>query len=213
MEQHEARTRRTVVTSLSTAFHVLGLLLTFLVGIAAYLTGIFYTFALWLILASVPILVMVRLWGLFRKQLAWHFIRRPLQRESRRYLLQGLNHWTFWLLMVFAFHLAIPRVLFSATELLQLLTILWGCVGVLMILALVPNKKIRLSTNISLAVASLFLVVEFVRILSPAPATDAVVLAPPFRGEWYVSAGGQSALINHHFPVASERYALDILNS
>ena len=98
MEQHEAKTRRTVVTSLSTAFHVLGLLLTFLVGIVAYLTGIFYTFALWLILASVPILVMVRLWGLFRKQLAWHFIRRPLQRESRRYLLQGLNRWTFWLL-------------------------------------------------------------------------------------------------------------------
>ena len=154
MEQHEARTRRTVVTSLSTAFHVLGLLLTFLVGIVAYLTGIFYTFALWLILASVPILVMVRLWGLFRKQLAWHFIRRPLQRESRRYLLQGLNRWTFWLLLVFAFHLDIPRVLFSATELLQVLTILWGCVGVLMILALVPNKKIRLSTNIFLAVAS-----------------------------------------------------------
>ena len=92
--------------------------------------------------------------GLFRKQLAWHFIRRPLQRESRRYLLQGLNRWTFWLLLVFAFHLDIPRVLFSATELLQVLTILWGCVGVLMILALVPNKKIRLSTNIFLAVAS-----------------------------------------------------------
>ena len=51
MEQHEAKTRRTVVTSLSTAFHVLGLLLTFLVGIVAYLTGIFYTFAIWLILA------------------------------------------------------------------------------------------------------------------------------------------------------------------
>jgi peptidase M23-like protein len=80
-----------------------------------------------------------------------------------------------------------------------------------MILALIPNRRIRPSTSLFFAAGSLFLVIELVRILWPVPAADTVVLDPPFRGEWYVFQGGRSALVNHHFPLRSQRHALDLL--
>jgi hypothetical protein len=210
MGQHETQAQRATVTLLLTTIHVSGLLLVFLVGGAAYWTGMFHNFLFVLPMVSVPIVLLVRLWGLFRKQLAWSFIRRPLQRENSRYGLQGLLQWMFWLLLGFALYLAIVPVQLAAADLFQIRTVLWGSIGVLMILALVPSRKIRLSTNIFFSVASLFLVVELVRILWPTPVINAVVLAPPFRGEWYVLQGGRSALVNHHFPLKSQRHAIDI---
>lgn len=210
MGQHEAKTQRTVVTLLLSTIHGLGLLLTFLLGAAAYWTGLFYNFLFVLSVVSVPIIMGVRLWGLFRRELAWQFIRRFWQRANRQYALQALLQWMFWLLLGFSLHLAIVPVQFSAAELFQVRAMLWGSVGALIILALAPNKKIRLSTNIFSAVASLILVIELGRILWPAPLTGTVVLNPPFEGQWYVVQGGRSGLVNHHFPLRSQRHALDI---
>jgi len=212
MTQHEAGTQRPVIELLLPIIHGLGLLLVFLAGVYAYLKGIVLGFTLlfWLLLVSVPILMSVRLWGLFRKELVWSFIRHPLQRENRPYAPQVLLQWIFWLSLVFALHLAIPAKLLG-TELSQASRIVaWGGAGTLMILALVPNRKIRPATAIFFAIASLFLWIELGRIVWPVPPADTVVLAPPFRGEWYVLHGGRSTLVNHHFPIRSQRHALDI---
>jgi hypothetical protein len=80
-----------------------------------------------------------------------------------------------------------------------------------MALALIPQKKVRISTNGFFAIAWVFLAMELVRIVLPASAAEAVVIAPPFRGEWYIFQGGRSVLINHHYAIRAQRHALDIM--
>lgn len=203
---------RTTGTVLLNVIHGLGLLVTFLLGVASYRTGFSPIFLYLLLLAvvSVPIVVTVRLWGFFRKELAWALIRRPFQRENRRYALQTFLQWIFWVLLAFAVQLAIP-IHFGAEVVTALRILLWGCVGALVALALIPNRRVRPSTSIFFGFGSLFLVIELVRILWPVPAADAVLLDPPFRGEWYVGHGGRSTLVNPHFVLRSQRDALDIL--
>lgn len=209
MEQH-ATAQRKIVPLILTTIHGLGLLFAVLLGVAAYWKGFIFPFLLALIVASIVAVVSVRLWGLFRKDLAWSFIRRPWHRETRRYALQALLQWVFWLLLASALHLAIPEFAFTASELSQTRLILWGCIGLLLILSLVPNRRIRLSTNVFFAVGSLILIIELARLFWPVPAADTVVLSSPFRGEWYVAHAGRSALINNHFPLRSQRHAMDI---
>jgi biotin carboxyl carrier protein len=43
------------------------------------------------------------------------------------------------------------------------------------------------------------------------PVTDAVILDSPVRGEWDVGSGGRSVLVNHHYPVAQQRHAVDLV--
>ncbi len=212
MAQHEAETRRPVGALLLSIIHAVGLLLVFLVGIYAYLLRgqSFSFFLLCLSLASVLVVGLVRLWGLAHKELAWSLIRRPLQRENRRHTLQAILQWMFWLSLVFALHLSIPVSIVGA-ELSQVFRLMvWVSVGALMILALVPNKRIRPATSIFFAVASLALWTVLGYTLWPVPPADIVVLDPPFRGEWQVGHGGRSVLVNYHIAYRTQRHAIDI---
>jgi hypothetical protein len=72
-------------------------------------------------------------------------------------------------------------------------------------LALVPRRRVYLATNVVVALLSGFLAFHLVQI--SAPATEAVVLDSPLTGEWYVSNGGGSVLLNGH--TSEESNAID----
>jgi hypothetical protein len=199
------------VAGLATAFHWLGLGLLLLLALAAYWLGSMYHFLFFLPLAALPVLALHRVWAAFRGGVAWHFLRSPLRTGNRRYLLPVLSQWAFWLLLALAVNLSIFSFEFAAEELAGIRVMLWGCVGALLALALIPNIKTRVSTNVFCAGASLYLLVELVSILGPVPAVGAVVLDPPFRGRWYVASGGPSVLINHHRSSAQTRHGVDFL--
>jgi len=75
----------------------------------------------------------------------------------------------------------------------------------------VPLRRVYLATNILVLVLSGFLVVELGR-LALVPPSDAVALDFPLRGEWFVGAGGRSALVNHHYiPIPAESNAIDLV--
>jgi hypothetical protein len=162
----------------------------------------------WLLLVA---MVVSRIAGAFRKSLVLGFARRPAAREHRKHLLQFLNIAVFLGLTATALLLAIVPLQFRPDEVRSLWLATGGGIVALLVLALVPQRKVRASTNLFFVVVSLFLCVELARILLPPAPADATELDSPFHGEWSVFHGGRSSLVNHHYPIAAQRHALDLV--
>jgi hypothetical protein len=52
---------------------------------------------------------------------------------------------------------------------------------------------------------------QLVQVYLLSDSSHPVAIQPPFRGEWVVLQGGRSVLINHHYPLTSQRFALDLI--
>jgi Peptidase family M23 len=84
-------------------------------------------------------------------------------------------------------------------------------VGALLIaaLALIPRRRVQVATNVLVAIGTVFLAIQLVRIYTP-PA-DPVAIDPPLAGEWAMLAGGRSALISHHYRTPIVSNAVDFV--
>src|SRR5215211_1215562 len=174
-----------------------------------------------LILTLSLVTVASRAWHAGRGGLEYGLLRHPFRRELRPYLLQCLNHWLFWALfggVILAGTFAIVPALVGSFFSLPLperipylpLVITLG-VGALVMaaLALVPGRRVQVATNVLVAICSIFLALQLVRIYTP-PA-DPVAIDPPLAGEWAMLAGGRSTLISHHYSTPVVRDALDFM--
>ena len=200
-------------------------LLALLVLAGAYWVGVLTQFlpealAL-LVLILAPVTAALRAWHARRGGLEYGLLRHPFRRELRPYLLQCLNHWLFWALFggallagTFAIVPALVGSFFSLPlpELIpyQPLVITLG-VGALVMaaLALVPRRRVQVATNVLVAMGTIFLAIQLVRIYTP-PA-DPVAIDPPLAGEWAMLAGGRSTLLSHHYSTPVVRDALDFM--
>src|SRR5215218_5258022 len=134
-----------------------------------------------------------------RGKLEYGLLRHPFRRELRPYLLQCLNHWLFLALFgaailagTFAIVPAQVGSLFSVSLPEQIpyhpLVIALGAGALVMAaLALVPRRRVQVATNVLVAIGTVFLAMQLVRIYSP-PA-DPVAIDPPLAGEWAMLAG------------------------
>ena len=196
---------------------LLGLL--FLAG--AYLIGLLPE-ALALLVLILPLLMVAsRTWRARRGGLEYGLLRYLLRRELRPYLLQLLNTWLFLaffgaLILTGAFALvpAFDGFLFGLPLPERMpyppLLIALGVGALVMVaLALVPRRRVQLATNVLVAIGTVFLAIQLVRIYTPP--TDPVTIEAPLGGEWAVTAGGRSALLSHHYKDTYERNALDFV--
>jgi hypothetical protein len=174
-----------------------------------------------LVLILAPVTAASRAWHARRGELEYGLLRHPFRRELRPYLLQCLNHWLFWALfggaIVAGTFAIVPALVGSFFSLplpeqipYQPLVITLG-VGALVMaaLALVPRRRVQVATNILVAICTIFLAIQLVRIYTP-PA-DPVAIDPPLAGEWAMLAGGRSTLISHHYSTPVVRDALDFM--
>src|ERR671910_1599251 len=200
-------------------------LLALLVLAGAYWVGVLTQFlpealAL-LVLILAPVTAASRAWHARRGGLEYGLLRHPFRRELRPYLLQCLNHWLFLALFggaILAGTFAIVPALVGSFFSLPLperipylpLVITLG-VGALVMaaLALVPRRRVQVATNVLVAIGTVFLAMQLVRIYTP-PA-DPVAIDPPLAGEWAMLAGGRSTLISHHYSTPVVRDALDFM--
>src|SRR5215204_573671 len=154
---------------------LLGLL--FLIG--AYRFN-FLPEALALLVLTVSLVTVVsRAWHARRGGLEYGLLRHPFRRELRPYLLQCLNHWLFWAL----FGAAIPAGTFATIPAgvalilslplpdripYQPLVISLGAAALVMAaLALIPRRQVQVATNVLVAICSIFLALQLVRIYTP----------------------------------------------
>ena len=76
-------------------------------------------------------------------------------------------------------------------------------------LALVPRRRVQVATNVLVAIGTVFLAIQLVRIYMP-PA-DPVAIGSPLAGEWATVAGGRSVLLSHHYRTPFVTDALDFV--
>src|ERR687893_693567 len=205
--------------------NVLVVLSGLLVLVGAYWMGVLTPFlpeALALLVLTLSLVTAAsRGWQARRGGLEYGLLRHPLRRELRPYLLQCLNHWLFWALFGAAILVgtfaSVPAIIAPLLGLplpdvfpYRPLVIALG-VGALVMaaLALVPRPRVQVATNVLVAIGTVFLAIQLVRIY--APPADPVVVEPPLAGEWAMLAGGRSALVSHHYPVPMVSNAVDFV--
>ena len=178
--------------------------------------------ALALLVLTVSLVTVVsRAWHARRGGLEYGLLRHPFRRELRPYLLQCLNHWLFWALFgaaILAGTFALVPALVALVLSLPLpdripyqpLVISLGAGALVMAaLALIPRRRVQVASNVLVAIGTVFLAIQLVRIYTP-PA-DPVAIDPPLAGEWAMLAGGRSALISHHYPTPIVSNAVDFV--
>jgi hypothetical protein len=178
--------------------------------------------ALALLVLTVSLVTVVsRAWHARRGGLEYGLLRHPFRRELRPYLLQCLNHWVFWALFggaILAGTFALVPALVALVLSLPLpdripyqpLVISLGAGALVMAaLALIPRRRVQVASNVLVAIGTVFLAIQLVRIYTP-PA-DPVAIDPPLAGEWAMLAGGRSALISHHYPTPIVSNAVDFV--
>ena len=213
----ERSSRPVTLGKVNALLALLGLL--FLIG-AYRLT--FLPEALALLVLTVSLVTVVsRAWHARRGGLEYGLLRHPFRRELRPYLLQCLNQWLFWALFgaaILAGTFALVPALVALVLSLPLpdripyqpLVISLGAGALVMAaLALIPRRRVQVASNVLVAIGTVFLAIQLVRIYTP-PA-DPVAVDPPLAGEWAMLAGGRSTLISHHFRTPIVSNAVDFV--
>ena len=67
----------------------------------------------------------------------------------------------------------------------------------------------QVATNVLVAIGTVFLAIQLVRIYTPP--VDPVAVDSPLTGEWAMLAGGRSALISHHYRTPIVSNAVDFV--
>ena len=195
--------------SLSALRFCLLALLLLAVGLA-YNMGLLMNALFVFLLIAAPIAIALLIWRAIRRTAEYGLLQTPLAGRVRLFWLQALNAWFFWLAAAWTVQTCVVPAQFTPAEYRQVLIMTWGSAVILILLELVPGKRISVISNLALAAGWLFLGVEHARVYWPGSGADAFRLQAPFQGEWLVIQGGSSALVNHHFPLRSQRNALDI---
>jgi hypothetical protein len=135
--------------------------------------------------------------------------------------MQCLNHWLFWALFGGAIlagtFASVPGIVAPLLGLplpdvfpYRPLVITLGAGALVMAaLALAPRPRVQVATNVLMAIGTVFLAIQLVRIY--APPADPVAVEPPLAGEWAMLAGGRSTLLSHHFLLPNVSNAVDFL--
>lgn len=200
---------------------VLGLL--FLAG--AYWINFLPEAVALLVLAVVLGTVTSRVWHARRGDLEYGLLRHPLRRDLRPHVWQCLNHWLFWALIgatILAGAFALVPAQIAALFSLPLpnripyqpLLVALGVGAVMMAaLAIVPSRRVQVPTNALVAIGTVFLAVQLIRI--SVPPTDSAAVTSPLAGEWQIVSGGRSVLLSHHFSTQTPfvRNALDFVQT
>jgi murein DD-endopeptidase MepM/ murein hydrolase activator NlpD len=127
------------------------------------------------------------------------------------YAAQAANVWLFVVLLGAA---SLPGT-FALYELIApdtrrtIVLAFWVGLVAIALLTLVPRRRISVAANVLVALGSLFLVVQLVRI-ERGP-KNAVTIDLPLEGVWFVASGGRSSLVNEDYPLRVQRNAVDLL--
>lgn len=147
--------------------------------------------------------------AIFKKQIYWRFSGEEF--EPQLYVLRGFLRSATWIIIGVCVHIAVVPIQFPTQIFTGLTYLIWASVVVLCILDWIPRKQVGKSLNVTLFLFLIFLSYQLILIFLPANKVTSVELAPPFKGDWYVFHGGNSALLNHHHFAGSQKFAMDII--
>ncbi|HYG23881.1 MAG TPA: protein kinase [Verrucomicrobiae bacterium] len=193
------------------AMDALAATLLIVLGWAAYRMGNFFNVLFLCMLLAIPVYIGLVLWRLYRGALELRLWRTPFIPGLRQHRWAVINKWLFWICTVCVLETCIVPAQFTANQYAVIRALYLACAVILILLELLPGKRIQIATNLSLAAGSLFIATQLVRIHWSTQPASTVVLASPVAAEWLVGNGGPSALVNLHYTHLEQRHALDLI--
>ena len=197
----------------SISLTVLSMILAALLALAGWTAselGIFFNALFFFVILMAPIRIALTLWRASRGSLEHRFRVQPWAGELRWHRWQTLNDWIFWLLAALTLELCIVPYQFTPHEYACMRVLYRGGILILVVLGLLPGKRIHPATNLVFAAGSIFMATQIARVYWPAPKTEGVVLSRTLSRRVAGLHGGRSKLINNHYDLKNQRDALDI---
>ena len=177
---------------------------------AAWFVGLATNLVNLLALVYLPYALATRLWALRTKALVTAFLRRPFAREHRWYLAQWLLRVAFAAVWLLVLRLTIVPLSFPE-DVGWLTTMLVGVFVAVALLPLVPKRRVLAARLLLVLASTVFFAVQLLMEALPVPASELMVMDLPLAGETLAVQAGRSPLSNHHFPILSQRHALDVV--
>jgi hypothetical protein len=180
-----------------------------LLGYGGYEFGIFTNVIAVLLMVLVPVNLMRLMWRIWRREVYFDIFKRPFAVESRKYWWPCAARLLFYLCCAYLFSIAVGPLQFSRSEFNQLRIMNWGLIGLQLILACFPAKRISVPITTVFTVGSVFMIWQFVQVTIPYRG-EVIALNSPMKGVCLVGQGGRSGIVNHHYPLQSQRCAIDL---
>lgn len=180
-----------------------------LLGTLARTMGVFFNAVAIFLLLMVPLRGIMILFQFIQHTLAFPFWKT--RKDLLCYGGQILNHWLFWIAALITLETCVVPAQFTDQQyhVIRILNI--SLVAVLMLLELLPSRRILSAMNLAFAFGWMFMGYHLGVTYWPVPKADGVTLSPPFRGDdWLVLHGGNSFLVNNHHDYSEQRDALDL---
>jgi len=155
--------------------------------------------------------IIARLIGLARKSNMLELLRNPLAKHLKWYQVQLALHILFVIAWVLAAKQNIDLVYFIDPAAVS--TVWWVVSGLgllFVLLAIVPRKQISASANIGLLLGTLCTFALWGQTFTGTH-TNSIQLHSPFQGKSVVFQGGDAFLLNHHYLLQRQRYAVDMV--
>jgi hypothetical protein len=177
-----------------------------LLGVST-LHAVIHSYLLIFLSVSLAFSIFTLIAALIKRQVHW---KVSALRSVRLFVLHGVFRNICWIVMGICAYIAVPHVQFTDAEFQSIRIWIIICVVCLCLLEWVPRKRYGFSVNLALGVILVFLTIQLFMIYLPDKSKERVVLNPMVDEDWFVIQGGNSALLNHHFYVGSQKHALDI---
>jgi len=179
------------------------------IGFLAHHLGTLMNFIFLLLMLLAPINLLWFGWRILRKELYHGLFTRPLAPESRKYWWPCLARVVFYLCCGYLLHIGIVPYQFPEMSPVVFPILGWILVLLQLVLALLPASRISIAFTSLFTVGAAFMLWQFVQISLPTGG-EPVLLNSPLQGVSCVVQGGNSSIVNHHYGLRSQRYAVDL---
>jgi len=136
-------------------------------------------------------------------------LTKPFSNKSLRYWFTSLPCLAFFASCGYLLSIAIVPCQFPNHPAAFMKTFTWSMAALQLVIALMPARRISIPFVGMYSIGTAFMVWHFVQIATPAPGAK-IALDSPMKGVMCVVQGGNDPIINHHYTLESQRYALDI---
>ena len=162
---------------------------------------------------TLPLIVgFSRLLAARRHRLEFGLLRRPLRAELGPQRLQLANVALLCALLALMVHAGTyDRVALRLTPALHGVLLIAFFIGLVafVLLCLVPLRQVRAGSNLLVVAGTIFLAVQLISVYRPP--VNAVTIASPLAGKWWVGQSGHAELVNYHQTRSTQRHAVDIM--
>ncbi|MGZ4963168.1 MAG: M23 family metallopeptidase [Limisphaerales bacterium] len=179
------------------------------IGYWGYVSDLFFNTVFLLLFMATFVVPAIFLARAVLGKIYFGLLTKPLSRESLRYWLASLPCLAFFASCGYLLSVAIVPCQFPNHSAGYMKTFTWSMAALQLVLALMPARRISIPFTALYSIGTAFMVWHFVQIATPAPG-EKIVLDSPMKGVMCVVQGGNDRLINHHYSLEPQRYALDI---